>query len=266
VRYKPLAPGQQSPVLSPEARYLQVKIEWPFLSNAGLRSLDVAYRPHTQAHYVDAVMIEPAEQDGAESERTVQGKAKAPNPGPAPHKNERKIVWKVTNPDQDPLVFLLFFQPENSSAWVPVKTSEPITKTKFSWDTSFVPDGWYRVKVMAKDSPDNPPEEVLSAEAVSERFLIDNLPPAVKGLVVIGDRVSGRVEDELSAIAGIQFQIDAGEWMNVAASDGLLDGPRESFVFALPSNLEPGPHILTLRAWDRANNVATAKEQFHRRK
>jgi hypothetical protein len=264
--WRPVLPGKPGRIISPQGRFLQVRLEWPPGSEATVRSLSIPYHAENQPQYVDEVLVSAAEQEG-EGERA----SGPPSPGapsaetvPPPHKTERKLAWKVTNPDNDPLKFSLFFQPDGSEQWLPIKTPEPFTKTKFGWDTASVPDGWYRLKVVAADSLANAPESAFSASGVSERFLIDNTPPELRALTVLDNKVGGWVEDKLSDVAGTQFQIDAGEWVTIAPADGVFDSSRESFHFTIPKDLPAGPHFIAVRAWDRAANLATAKEYFNR--
>jgi sugar lactone lactonase YvrE len=250
--------GKTARIKSPDSRYLQVRVEWPGTSRATLKSLTVNYRVHNQPHYVEQVSINSSDQDGNGKSKKIRsrpGKSNSKKSGPDPHATERKIVWKINNPDKDRIEYKLFFQPEGTKKWVRIKTPEPVTKTKFSWDTASMPDGWYRIKVVATDAPSNPPEEAVEATGVSERFLVDNRPPEISGLSASRGKVSGKVTDTMSAVSGIQFCVDGGEWIWVKPDDGVLDSTAESFKFNLPEDVEPGLHIISVRAWDRALNM-----------
>jgi hypothetical protein len=256
--WESVSPGKTAKIKSPGSRYLQVRVEWPGASHAALRSLTVHYRTYNQPHYVELVAINSADQDGNGKSNKVRPRAGKSNPkdtGPGKHKTERKIMWKINNPDKDRIEYKLFFQPEGTKKWIRIKTPEPVTKTKFSWDTVSMPDGWYRIKVVATDAPSNPPEEAVEATGVSERFLVDNRPPQISGLSASRGKVSGKVTDTMSAISGIQYSVDGGEWIRVKPDDGVLDSTAESFKFGLPEEVEPGLHIISVRAWDRALNM-----------
>jgi hypothetical protein len=253
-------------VKSPEARYLQIKIEWPAGSTAVVKSLSIPYRIENQSAYVDKIAVDSSEQDGDKNQAKTQRQAKpgSADDNPGAHQTMRKIAWKVTNPDKDDLEFTLFFQPEEAKQWIRIKTSDPITKPKFEWDTASLPDGWYRLKVKASDAPSNPPAEAIETSLVSERFLIDNRAPEIKGLAIAGGKAGGKAVDTMSAVSGIEFAIDGGEWIPAGAQDGVLDSPEESFSFELPKDLTPGLHILTVRAWDRALNLGAAQKEFEK--
>lgn len=262
--WTPAGPGRPAAVRSPDARYLQVKVEWLPGSNVTLRSLTVPYRVYNQAAFIDSIQIEAVEQDREKPGGDNRPKQPADGRGPAAHSTTRKLGWKVTNPDNDPLVFEVYFQSEKMNDWIRIPTPAPITAPKFEWQTESLPDGWYRLKIVASDSPANPAGEELRAEAVSELFLVDNGRPEVKGLTVIGRKVAGRAVDSFSGVSGIQYAIDGGDWMPVGADDGVLDSPEESFSFELPEGLAAGPHVLSVRAWDRAGNIGGAQESFKR--
>jgi len=260
--WKPVGMGVPAQVQSPDARYLQVKVQWPLNSKAVLKSLSVPYLVYNQPHFVDLVKVESNEQDGDEKKSSRKRGSEKNSEGPGKHETERDITWKVTNPDDDELSFQLYFQPEGTSRWIKVDTKEPVTKNKFKWETRSIPDGWYRIKVVATDAPSNPPEKAIRAENVSEKILVDNRAPQIKGLAVTRGKVGGKAVDETSAVSGIQFAVDGGEWIAVAAEDGVLDSKRESFEFELPDELERGPHVIAVRAWDRAYNVGIGMTRF----
>lgn len=255
--------GRPGQIRSEDARYLQLRIEWPLASDAVMKNLSIPYRIHNQPHYVEKVAVDDSKEDNDNSNKKVTITV-TKNSGKRSGETERKIKWKVNNPDEDPLVYTLYFQPEDADTWIPIETKEPLTKTRFEWETESVPDGWYRIKVVATDSPVNPPSEARSAEGVSERFLVDNHAPEIKMLAVIGNKVTGKAKDKVSAITAIQYSIDGGQWTAVAASDGVLDTRSESFSFELPQDLEPGAHVIAIRAWDRALNLGSEQKRFEK--
>jgi len=253
-------------VKSPDARYMQVKVKWPLGSDAVLDTITLPYAVYNQPHYVEEVKVEsPNGNDGKASSRKRRAKrGKDDESGPGEHKTERQITWKVTNPDKDELEYELYFQPRGSDKWIRMDTPEPVTEEKFKWETESIPDGHYRVKVVASDSPDNAPEEAFSAEFVSRPVLVDNRSPQIKGLRVSRGSVSGKAVDETSAISGVQYSIDGKEWVTVGPEDGVFDSNTEDFKFDLPGDLAEGPHVLSVRAWDRALNIGAGQEIFEK--
>jgi len=120
-----------------------------------------------------------------------------------------------------------------------------------------VPDGLYVVRVQASDERANPPERALDFALESSPLLVDNRPPEVVDLQAKLPQVSGRARDAASNITEIEYAVDGGEWRPVAPADGVFDDPNEPFAFRLPA-LAPGAHAVTVRAWDRADNVGSA--------
>jgi hypothetical protein len=71
--------------------------------------------------------------------------------------------------------------------------------------------------------------------------------------------VSGRAIDGFSRIARLEYAVDGREWQVVFPSDELLDNREESFTIDLPSDVPPGPHVVTIRVFDEAGNQVTAR-------
>ena len=70
-------------------------------------------------------------------------------------------------------------------------------------------------------------------------------------------QISGRARDTGSNITEIEFAVDGGDWQLVPPSDGIFDDRVEPFTFRLPT-LPAGPHTVTVRTWDSADNVGAA--------
>ncbi len=69
--------------------------------------------------------------------------------------------------------------------------------------------------------------------------------------------VSGRARDAESPLTGLEYAVDGGDWQILSATDGICDDLVESFTLRLPA-LPAGPHAVTVRAWDSADNVGAA--------
>jgi hypothetical protein len=263
----PLARGEAVP--GPATRYLQLRFDWSRDAGAVLRAAEVAYRPLNRRALVTeldpgspftgkekpAAGKEKGKEQGAKSStRTIPARPEKRNEALA------KISWKVDNPDEDELRYRLWYRAVGRDLWRPVtRGDEVLTKTRYDWDTGSVPEGRYQLRLVADDSPSNDPEDSLSDEWISEPLIVDNQPPAVRGLAYRQGEVSGRAEDGFSAISWIEVSVDGGPWLPLFPADGVLDGTREEFGAKLPEALGAGPHALTVRAWDRAGNVGTAE-------
>jgi hypothetical protein len=168
-----------------------------------------------------------------------------------------KLRWKVENLDGDELDYRLAFREVNEATWRPLGPTDPLLKPELDWNTEGVPDGSYVVRVITSDNRAQPRERALESTYLSAPFLVDNRKPEVAGLTAKYPYVSGRAKDDASPITQIEVAVDGAEWHEVAPTDGICDDLVESFSVKLPA-LTPGPHAVTVRAWDSADNVGAA--------
>ena len=74
----------------------------------------------------------------------------------------------------------VYYRGEGEKNWRLLK--DKLTQRYYSWDTTTMPDGAYYLKIVASDSPSNPPTQALTNERESERFEIENTPPRIENL------------------------------------------------------------------------------------
>jgi sugar lactone lactonase YvrE len=222
-------------------RYLQYRLVLPAKGSI-LRETTIYYLPQNQRARVTELTAESA------------GGAKA-------HSATLKLRWKVENPDADDLIYRLWFRQENESVWRPLGGPEPLTKPEYDWNTESVPDGRYVVRVWASDEKVTPHDRALDYSYESTPFLVDNTKPEVTDLKASPPNLTGKVKDDASTISQIEYSIDGGDWRPATPADGLLDQRSEGFSVTLPS-LPPGPHVVTVRAFDSADNIGTARVTF----
>ncbi len=119
-----------------------------------------------------------------------------------------------------------------------------------SHDFGALTDGWHTVYVEAEDNASNEAQ-------TSVRFLVDTTPPSVTIItplpttLVNSSVVTWTGSDAASDIRGYQFRLDDGGWSPLSA--GLEKDP---------TGLSDGHHDVYVRAWDWANNTATASVGF----
>jgi hypothetical protein len=245
------AQGGAGQVGSPPARYVQYRATLEG-ADARLSEVTLAYLPQNQR----ARVIDFTASDG-----TAAGGV-PPTPGTTvarAHSPIVKLRWKVENLDGDELSYRLAFREENEAVWRPMSMSgpDPLLKPEFDWNTDGLPDGTYVVRIVTSDERAQPRERALDATFLSPPFLVDNRKPEVAGLSAKYPFVSGRARDQGSPITQIEVAVDGNEWREVAPSDGICDDLVEAFTLKLPP-LAPGPHAVTVRAWDSADNVGAA--------
>ena len=171
-------------------------------------------------------------------------------------------LWTAEDANDDQLEFAIYFRGENETTWKLLK--DKLDTRFYSWDTTAMPDGAYYLKIVASDAPSNPAGEGLTSERVSDRFEVDNTPPAIVQLTAEAAggaatvRVRFQASDPASSIARAQYSLDAGDWALVFPTGGLSDAPRESYDFQL-QKVAPGEHTITVRVYDQFENVSSAK-------
>jgi hypothetical protein len=244
-----LPDGGDGRIASPAGRYLQVRVAFGGPKTL-LRDLTVYYQPQNQRPRV--------------TELTVNDDAGRRSPGPRgrSHSPVMHLKWKMENPDDDELVYRLFFREESEVNWKPLGGPEPLTHADFDWNTEPMPDGNYVVKVVASDERANPREEALEHSLTSSPFLVDNRKPEIVDVKVSYPFVAGRARDSFSPISELAYSIDGGEWQPIAPRDGVFDEPSEDFTLKLPAPLSPGAHSIAIRAADAADNVGATQISF----
>jgi outer membrane protein assembly factor BamB len=180
-------------------------------------------------------------------------------------KGFQTVVWTAHDDNEDELRFAVYFRGENEREWKLLKDN--LDQKFYSWDTTALPDGAYYLKIVANDSPSNPPALTLKTERESERFEVDNTPPVLKILGVAGEREGGKAliqfeaHDATSSIDRAQYSLDGGDWTLVAPVGNISDAADERYDVPL-AGLHPGEHTVSVRAYDRFDNVASAKTTF----
>jgi hypothetical protein len=188
------------------------------------------------------------------------------------------VRWNAHDDDSDELRFDIYLRGDGEHVWRPLKKG--LTDKVYSFDGATQPDGGYQIRVVASDAPSHSPGDVLTGELVSERFELDTTPPVISGLTAGGEcgkmpcpgklsiPVSFDAKDATSPIGHAEYSVDAGPWQYIEPVGGLSDSKEEhySVTVPLPANPEGTPnagsepeHLITVRAYDRHENMATAK-------
>jgi len=108
-----------------------------------------------------------------------------------------------------------------------------LTASEFAWDTSAVPDGYYRIRVSASDELDNPRPLALETRDESEPFLVDNRPPELLEMRADAQRITGVARDAQGPISRLEYAVDGLEWRLARADDDLVDTREERFSIPL---------------------------------
>jgi hypothetical protein len=172
----------------------------------------------------------------------------------------QSFTWKATDDNDDTLEYSIYFRGEGETEWKLL--AKEISETFYSLDGSTLPDGMYRMKVVASDAMSNPYGKALIGELVSRPFMISNSTPlvTVTNQTVTGKRVEVSFHAKVGAgrIASGEFSIDGGEWFLVFPIDGIADSAEEDFKF-VTQDLAISEHLISLRASDGNGNTGTTK-------
>ena len=279
--------SEGSPIASPRARYLQWRavISAPKGASPVLTSVTAAYLQRNLRPRVTTITIHPpgtvfqkpfstgeleiAGYDGELPERrlTAQppaGGATGTSPSPALgrrvyQKGLMTFVWRAEDDNNDELQYDVLYRREGETAWKALKRN--VTDPILVWDTTSVPNGTYLLRVVASDTPANPPGSALAGQMDSASFDIDNAPPTigVTGVRRDGARtiIAFEVRDSHSAIQKAEYSIDGDRWRTIYPKDGISDSRLELFELVLDG--EAGSRSVVIRATDALNNVSSAR-------
>lgn len=286
-------PVKDDAVQSPSGRFLQ----WKAVLRTGgkLSGVGVNYLPVNAAPEIDDLVVVPGARLNPQASNPAQQQsvninfpsANQPlvipvdtgNTGtPLPATKDRTAVtvrWAAHDENGDDLVYSLYLRGDGEPDWHLLK--DDITDKAYSFDAALIPDGGYRIKVVASDSPSHSPGEALTGAKESERFEIDTTP-VVNGLHAeealakcaqapcsAPVHVTFDAEDAASPISQAEYALDAGTWQYIDPVGKLSDSKREHYDIEIPAKAlegKTGEHLLTVRVYDRHDNIGVAKTVF----
>jgi len=236
---------EQSRVPCPAARFLQFRATLETTKpgiTPTLESVKVRYATVNQPPVITKIDVpDPSEGDGGSQTSKI------------------KVKWSAQDPNKDTLRFQLWCQKQGWNDWV--RIAKELSKPEYDWNIAAMPEGHYRLKVVASDVLSNPANRALQAELVSDTFVIDHTAPSVRARVVSNDPAEPTIEvqaqDSLTRIARAAYSVDSGSWQPIFPIDLLFDSKRETLRFT-PNELSEGAHVIVVRVTDAAGNTATA--------
>ncbi|HMD40900.1 MAG TPA: Ig-like domain-containing protein [Candidatus Acidoferrum sp.] len=287
-----------SAVEAPSARFFQWKaVIHDGRPGDGINWVSVAYLPRNVAPVIDAIVLQdpgvraqgntivsvgqspsvalkmpptPNTQNIFIAQTTTSTKFDQPPQG-FREKGYQSVLWSAHDDNDDDLRYAVYYRGENEHEWKLLKDN--LDQKFYSWDTTTLPDGAYFLKITATDAPSNPPAIAQKTERESERFEVDNTPPTIEPVMASptapnidespshsnrGVTVFFTARDDSSSIERAQYSVDGGEWTLVAPTSGISDARNEHYEFTL-NTLPSGEHTIAVRAYDRFENVGSAK-------
>jgi len=170
----------------------------------------------------------------------------------------QSFVFRVNDPNGDALQFSLRLLPEQGAPFLLEKAWK---ERFFSFDTLPVPDGRYRLEVVASDAPTAPFNAALQSPWRTAPFTIDHTPPLIVDLTATpegdGVRVRFLARDEHSMLKEAAISADGERWLQIVPEDRVFDQKEERFEVLVPREALRGNRIL-VRVVDQYNNEQTA--------
>jgi hypothetical protein len=286
----PYEDSSGSPISSPAARFIQWKAELatadatrtPVLQWVELVYLPRNLRPEIEeftvhpagviyrrnASFEDSLPIGRLPSPVRQALASQQGRNGAPTAGASSNflgqayylPGSQTFTWNASDANGDQMTFSLLYRGEGEAEWK--RAISGILEASYLWDTTKVPDGLYRARLVATDRPSNPSGTELEGGQSSELFVVDNTAPQIDKLSAIDEsgvvRVTGVANDATSLIRAMEYAVDGGEWHAVLPADGLPDAGSEAIEFTTMT-LEPGEHTIVVRITDTALNSGTGR-------
>jgi hypothetical protein len=285
--WQPLRDGA---VASPAGRFLQWKTV--LRSNGSMGGVGVNYLPVNAAPVIDDLVVVPGARWNAQSQLAgqpsivniafpfaSQGAGMSFDAGanaPLQAAKDRTAItvrWAAHDDNGDELIYSLYLRGDGETVWRLLK--DKLTDKAYSFDATQIPDGGYQVKVVASDAPSHTPGDALTGDKVSDRFEVDTTPPVVSAFKATGEpvdcegshcprpfRASFDAEDALSPIARAEYSLDAGPWQYIEPVGRISDSRREHYEVRIFLDVVAGKiseHLITVRVYDRHDNVGVAK-------
>lgn len=269
-------------IKSPDARFIQWQLELStnrIDDTPKIKNIQLSYLQHNlppeilsitihavekQKEFQSTLISEPQALQISISEEEDDDETGVPKQGPQPiarrqlQNGYRRVTWKTQDPNDDQLTYELYFQEINEKNWWELK--KELTRSSYTWDSRMMPDGKYRIKIVADDRKSNPINTTKQSEKISAWFIIDNTGPKIETSRIneaTGDslQISFRVVDELSPIKQVQISCDVQKWLWVYPQDLVCDSKQEDFQFNLPWR-QNQIHSIIIKAQDSAENIS----------
>ncbi len=273
-----------APITSPNARYIQWKVELTGSATAApqVDAVTLAYLPQNTPPAVKSIQatatgggVPRAATTAAaagQASNTVYSvtvtdgtDAQATSAGTPTQTVTRSasgnliLTWQAEDTDGDKLLYTVWFRGEEESEWKLLKKDLP--DQSFALEADSLADGKYLFKVEATDSSANPPAQARTGSAISAPILLDNTPPTISANVTRSGQaltVEVTATDTASALRRAEVSVNAGPWTPLAADDGVADSKSEKFSGRL-DGVPAGELAVTIRAVDAGGNAGTLK-------
>ncbi len=257
-------------IQSPAARFLQWKAVFKAEGENGpdLSEVTVSYLNQNLPPQVRSVNVSTSGErtsstgspSGASGNISVSVSSSGGSPGSGAGKTGTALNWQADDPNGDQLAYSVYVRAEDEVEWHLLK--DDLRQTNYAVEASTLADGKYVARVVASDELSNPAALARQAELASAPFWVDNTPPTVTARRTEASAASVQVQfqaqDRTSPLRQAEFSVAGEEWQDAISDDGIVDSRDEIFTVK-PGRLEPGEHVISLRAFDTAGNAGVGK-------
>jgi sugar lactone lactonase YvrE len=269
----------------PSARFIQ----WRAVLRAGnpaprVDSVVINYLPKNVAPQIDDVtMLVGMRYPQVLKPVNVDPAITMPPPAPMRDHDAISVKWSAHDDNDDQLAYSIYYRGDGESRWLLLK--EGISEKFYSFDAGLLPDGGYIIKVVASDAPSHSPGDALTSDKESGRFEVDTTPPQIESLTAAMQggqiHVTFHATDTFSPIKRAEYSVDAGDWQFIEPVDQISDNKAENYRFQIKlpdsdgdsvlqqassgtrksanSGADDPEHVVVVRAYDRFDNMGTAK-------
>jgi hypothetical protein len=175
-------------------------------------------------------------------------------------KGAQSFQWTASDKNNDYLTYDIFYRGDSERTWRLL--TKDLEDNFYTINSDTLPDGSYRVRILASDQSSNPAGTALDGEMESRPFTIDNTPPMIsmnEGTIDGGRvRVAIDATDATSTLNQAEVSIDTGDWRPIFPKDGIIDSKTESFSY-VSGPLTSGEHVIAFRVYDQNDNVGMQK-------
>jgi sugar lactone lactonase YvrE len=278
----PYQKADGEPILSPKARYLQVRALFKSTSakvGPALSRLNVHFLPSNAAPTVtrldllgpNEVFLKPPDINetiwGLERRQPEAGTKKDDMGMMVAKKAERPgfrtLIWSAEDANEDALIYLIALKKDGDKEWRTIEDRWP--EEIYAFNTLYFPDGVYQLKVTASDALSNPAGKEKQGEKTAGPLLIDNTAPAIKDLKAVREggqlSLSFTAEDGFSPIKDARILLRPGDWQMIEPADGIADAKTETYQvrILLPAGADD---LVTIVVRDAVNNTVTVRQIF----
>jgi len=253
---------------SPTARFLQWKIQLVSEKNTicpVLSNLEVTYLQENVPPAISEIALtslgdetDDIEKEALPGAKEISLSMHASKSKPKPLSDgKRALRWIADDANGDELCFHLFIQLRGDQRWRVLKKS--LSQKMYEWDSRLLPDGEFRIKIIASDEKANPVNLCKTDERISDWFVNDNSCPIIEKMQVKkvakdSLQISFQVTDNYSAVTEVAFSTNIEQWHLVYPVDLICDSNNEYFDFKIAMPVD-GAFSVVVKATDTNHNI-----------